>query len=82
MKVIIEIPDMDVKILSQWASVSRTLNEAKRHCGYSAISNDDEHARYRADVCEDELNEIEPALNRLHQSVRNEIWQMNHDNTR
>lgn len=60
MKITIEIPDRDIKILSEWASVSRTLNEAKRHC-------------------EDELDILEPVLNRLHQIIREQIWQNQND---
>ncbi len=74
MKVTIEINEADAEILARWASVSRTLNTAKKMCERVCGDN---RIMYDAEVCLEELEILEPQLNRLHQSVRNELWKRN-----
>ncbi len=70
MKITIEIDEPYLDVLRKWASVSRTLNTAKAACEFA---NDQDAERFN--WCLKELDIIEPALNALHQIIRNEIWQ-------
>ena len=80
MKITIELDESYAKILSQWASVSRTLNTAKQMCNHIVDNDDlDSTLREKANWCQLELDCIEPALNYLHQLVRQEIWKQNQD---
>lgn len=73
-KIEIEISEQYVKILSKWASVSRTLNEAKSLLSnFSELTKDIELSE-RIDICFSELETIEPALNNLHQMARMKLW--------
>lgn len=75
MKIEIELSDDDVAFLSKWASVSRTLNSAR--VGLDRLLDfvdDSTTSADRVNICLEELEQLEPWLNRLHQTVRNEIW--------
>lgn len=75
MKITIEIHNPYINTLAAWASVSRTLNSAKYACEAALDAGiDDERIR----ICLDELNKIEPALNHLHVTARQEIWNVTH----
>ena len=77
MKITIDIPDMYVERLSKWASVSRTLNEAKDILeSVECRVGDDDCTADRVQACHNELRDITPALNELHQVARNMIWEM------
>jgi hypothetical protein len=76
MKVTIEVQEKSsyFAVLNKWASVSRTLNEAQRLLQLmedSGLFGDEADSLARN---LDELNDLEPALNWLHQTVRSEIW--------
>lgn len=77
MKITIDLSDEDVTFLSKWASVSRTLTSARTACEAYLESLDDPSgaAHDRVDLCIDELERLEPRLNRLHMTVRNAIWE-------
>lgn len=74
MKVTIDIPDMYIPILSKWASVSRTLKNANHICNEFLLLTKDKHLKDKAFIARDELDLITQALDNLHQTVRNEIW--------
>lgn len=70
--VIDNLPPSHERMLSQWASVQRTITEARRlllNCTENEdVTTDAIHA------CVDELGDIGPALDCLHQLVRNQLW--------
>jgi hypothetical protein len=68
MRVTIDIEVRDAQVLSKWASVSRTINLAIQLLERPDPDPDD------ATHCILALKAIEPALNRLHQLAREEIW--------
>lgn len=72
MKVTIELTDSQVKVLGKWASVSRTLNSAKVACDVALGEGDGlpDHIR----TCRDELDIIEPVLDSVHRTIRDQIW--------
>lgn len=63
-----------LKILENWASVSRTLNTAKQAC--EEIDNDlmTKGDKEKFDFCAKELETLTPALDYLHQLVRDNSW--------
>ena len=69
MRVVIDIPDMDLRTLARWASVSRTMKEAIRLIENNTIDDTE-----RAIMCQEEMEQLEPVLDRLHRVVRNELW--------
>ena len=75
MKITIELDESYIQILAEWVSVSTTLNTAKKACAY--INTENLTVQEKFLQCEKELNAIEPALNYLHQLVRQEIWKQN-----
>jgi hypothetical protein len=75
MKIEIEIPDMHVKLLSQWASVGRTLRTAE--AGFAQASDPQEITntdREKYNHCANELADLIPALEELHRVVRQAMW--------
>ena len=73
MIVTIDVPDCYVRMLSEWASVSRTLNLARHYLENGRLLDDPIEAQV-ADILAEELHMIEPALNALHQVVRTALW--------
>jgi hypothetical protein len=69
MKIEIEIPDLYVEPITRWASISRTLTTAARliDCFVPPSEDDFDTAQ--------ELRDIEPAINALHQATRDALWQ-------
>lgn len=76
MKITIELSERDVLILASWASVSRTLNTAKRACEDSgeAVGPGDVETYH---FCGVELEDLTPALDTLHRAARDQIWAIN-----
>jgi hypothetical protein len=74
MKVTIDIPDMYVKTLAKWASVSRTLKAANHICEEYISITEDGIWKDRAFTVSDELDDLIPALDILHRTVRDELW--------
>jgi hypothetical protein len=75
MKITIDIPDMHVKLLSQWASVGRTLQTANKACSEAAEAphvSDTDAEMFRH--CGNELDELIPALEELHRVARQAMW--------
>lgn len=70
MKITIELGDNYIPTLKKWASVSRTLNEARRLLEEYSELNTDPNVDDQIDANYDELGEIEPGLNHLHQALR------------
>lgn len=73
MQVTIEVSEADAKLICGFASISRTLNEAHRlmlNCTVDV----EEHVADDLTACADEVEHLEPMLNRLHQAVREVIW--------
>ncbi len=73
MIVTVEIPENYAKVLSEWASVSRTLRTAEEGCE-EARDKGDERLTDKFQHCAQELEALIPALDFLHQAVRNELW--------
>jgi hypothetical protein len=76
MKLTIDIPDQYVKILSKWASVARTLHESERiinECLPPSILSEVKEDQISNNL--EELNDIIPALDNLHSTVRSAIWE-------
>lgn len=68
MRIEIDIDDPKLWVtLSRWASVGRTFDVIRR----ALEDPDDEDAWV---IAMDELEEIGPALNRLHKTVQTEMW--------
>lgn len=78
MKIEIEISDQYARILSQWASVSRTLRTAERGCAHASDSGAPESDAEMYQNCANELNELIPALNELHRIARQAMWDIKH----
>jgi seryl-tRNA synthetase len=79
MKVVVEIGDNYIELISKWASVSRTLNESKRLVGTLLDHAKDSPAPPDIEPVNsnlDELTDIEPFLNHIHQQVRTAIWEI------
>lgn len=79
MKIEIEISDQYAKILSNWASVGRTLTTAVKAAAAAAESDqvdasDAEMFRH----CFDELTELMPAIDHLHYQARQAMWNIKH----
>jgi len=74
MKITLDIPDSDIEALNNWASVSRTLNTAKRMCEVVCFEAENKSIQEEANHCYLELKTIEPLLDRLHREVRNQRW--------
>ena len=72
MKITIDIPDNYVNRLSTWASIGRTLREARRLIDESMPVMIDEQEAFFA--CIQELDDITPALEALHYYARQQIW--------
>lgn len=82
MKITIDIPDMHVKLLSRWASVSRTLTTAESGCIQASNSQEvSDTDREMYGHCADELAELTPALDELHRLARQAIWDINRAKT-
>lgn len=73
MKVTITVSDHYVSVLRKWASVSRTLNEAKRLI--LTVDPDSEEGDSR-EACYQELVDLEPSLNALHMAFRSAVWEV------
>lgn len=74
MKITIEIGAPYLKVLSGWASVSRTLKTAQ----YLASEHFDDESEAMADKAKmnyEELKDLEPALDYLHKLVQTQIWE-------
>ena len=67
----LEVPPLHVKLLRNWASVSRTLTQA-RDLLLSGEFPDEEVAL----ACVSELESLTPAMDSLHSTVRNQIINM------
>jgi hypothetical protein len=74
MKITIDLPDMYVKTLSKWASVSRTLKNANRICEEYISIAEDGNLIDKAHIAKDELDIITQPLDLLHRLVRDELW--------
>lgn len=72
MKVTIELQDHEVKFLSKWASVSRTLTTARQLL--MEFPPTDEATEDKIGMCEDELKDLTTPLDQLHSRVRDQIW--------
>lgn len=70
MKVTIDISDCFVDRLRHWASVGRTLTEARHLIEDHIIDSE------RAIACEDELRDITNALDALHMSFKDALRQL------
>ena len=72
--VTITIHEPYLAVLEKWASVSRTLNTATNACNDAGkqLSEADKETYW---FCRDELERLTPALNHLHQQVRDQLWQ-------
>jgi hypothetical protein len=64
-----------VKLLSKWASVQRTVTQA-RHLLLECATRHQQSDMTLDDInaCVDELSDIGPALDALHQLVRSQLW--------
>lgn len=74
----IEIHEPYLKVLSKWASVSRTLKTAKS-CTAKASTEGSEFSeveREKYAYCEQELEDLIPALDHLHVQAREQLWQV------
>ena len=69
MQVTININDNYVEPIKHWASVSRTLNQARRLLG-ELIPEVDTETGTSLQECMEELSDIEPFLNHIHQAIR------------
>jgi hypothetical protein len=78
-KVTIEISTAYLNTISKWASVSRTLNEAKRLIDAYALNHlmDDSDEQEKAMNCLEELKMVEPMLDQLHRATREALWYEN-----
>lgn len=77
MKITIDVPQVYVRVLSEWASVSRTLTAARLHLiNYSGLLETDSAEEEKAIDIEDELVLITPALDCIHYAVRSELWEI------
>lgn len=74
MRVMIGLFDDYVKILSKWASVSRTLNTARR----AYEGSDNETYQY----CAEELRILTPAIDSMHQASREKMWMLQNPQTK
>ena len=80
MELIIDIGEGQyLTTLTKWASVSRTLNESTRllHEYLFSLDEDPEFETLISQINSnlEELESMGPALNYLHQLVRNQIWE-------
>lgn len=67
--------------LAHWASVARTLNEARRlivNAGSIPDADDDELISHVDDceACLNELDDLIPALDHLHSATRRQLWEV------
>lgn len=76
MNIKINIAEQDEALLATWASVLRTLTIAQEACDYIAEGSGDDNEVERFGNCSNELEELAPVLDRLHSSVREEIWKL------
>ncbi len=60
------ISEEDKTVLAKWASISRTLMTAQEACL--------EIGGEKYEWCANELEILTPVLDRLHRSVKEEIW--------
>jgi hypothetical protein len=75
MTITIQLSEPYLSVLRKWSSISRTLNAAKIVCDkFTYVENVERSDKETAYWCKHELDIIEPALDALHQIVRNEIW--------
>ena len=78
-EVTIELNDSEMKVLSDWASVSRTLNFSKTLLTKCIL----EHQTETVGTLDglnmnlDELEQIEPILNSIHNQIRGQVWEIN-----
>ena len=79
MKITIEVADQDVALITHWASVSRTLNLSKELILNIPLFDDDRTEMANLNLSE--LEDLEPVLNRLHQTVREAIWKQQNEKT-
>ncbi len=72
----IELNESESKILSNWASVSRTLNFSKKLLTKCIIDHQTETVGPLDDLNMnlEELEQIEPVLNSIHNQIRGAIW--------
>lgn len=66
-EITIKLNNKDLKLLKSWCSVQRTINWAEN------IINSCDHED--AEECIEELKDIGPVLDRLHQNVKERIWE-------
>lgn len=71
----ITIHEPYLKVLENWASVSRTLNTAKQACEDIQEVLEDNNMVEKAHFCAKELETLAPALDHLHQQARNALWE-------
>lgn len=74
MRIEIDINDPYIDVIRKWASVSRTLNQAKKACRVAADHSDETDAE-KFIWCLNELRQIEPAIDALHQTAQSAIWE-------
>lgn len=70
----IEISDRTARVLGPWASVSRTLDNARFGLEVAQEKADDESAKERFAHCENEIETIQRAISDLHQAAQYQIW--------
>lgn len=76
MRITVDVPDMYVEMLAKWASVSRTLKASHRllHEFLSTVELVSDGTTDEVTTNCDELRDITPALDALHQVVRSALW--------
>lgn len=75
MKLTIEISENHAAVLSRWASVGRTLDNAERMAQLVQEISDVPADQDDAQMLIDELAELKVPLDSLHQAIRSQIWQ-------
>lgn len=71
---LIDLMDSDIQTLSNWASVARTLNEARR------ILNDGASCDLERESCIEDLRDLVGPLDRLHNEFRQSLWVIDRKN--
>ncbi len=80
--VLVTISENYLKILSKWASVSRTLNTARAACDdIQEMDNLVANIQEKYQHCSHELEVLTPALDNMHQIIRSKLWQVDDPGT-